>query len=104
MSGKTRRRLGTGVLKCHLFSGSLDTAIWDPEAVPPPRPCLSVVKLEFFMLGDRLVDVTDFLLLSNLTICPGKTLIKIIQLRGFPLGDKSVVVDLLETRTKRRIG
>lgn len=77
MSGKTRRRLGTGVLKCHLFSGSLDTAIWDSEAFPP-RLCLSVVKLELFMLGDRLVDFTDFLLFSYLTICPGKTLIKII--------------------------
>lgn len=51
MRGKRRKMIGTGVLKCHLCSGSLDTPIWDIEAVPL-RPCLSIVNLLPFMLGD----------------------------------------------------
>lgn len=40
-----------------------------------------------------LIDFTDFISLDNLTICPEKTSIKIIQRCVFLPGDKSAVGD-----------
>lgn len=70
--------LALGTQKQSSEAISLNSKVWGPRAVG---------------FQEMLVDFTDFMLLSNLAICPGKTLIKIIQHCIFLLGDKTVVGD-----------